>query len=92
MSSQTLIELIELLQQSQCLSKDVWKENVEVLKTFYNNLRQTHYQRWMAWDSDVVRLLCETIQYTKSTREENEAVEICGGKINFNMGNNCQCE
>lgn len=69
--------LIEMVQSGQRISKETWEVSVEVLKTIYNNQWLAYSRRWMAWNSEIGRLLRTTLQYTKSSVEQNEALITC---------------
>lgn len=64
--------MIDLVQPGQRISKDVWIDNVVVLKALHDKLRQHHCRSWMAWNVDISRLLRKTLEYTTSTVEANE--------------------
>ncbi|KAH9807245.1 hypothetical protein DFH28DRAFT_916185 [Melampsora americana] len=61
--------LIESVQGGQRLSKDVWEDNIMVMKALHKNLLQHHCRTWMAWNSSLVQLLKKTCKYTPLSLE-----------------------
>ena len=68
------IALIEMVQPGQRISKETWKDCIDVLKAFHKNTLEYHCRTWMSWSSSLVRLLRYTIKYTTAQGMEVENI------------------